>query len=436
MRRDRLAPAFAALLAGLLAVPTPARAQRQYIDVGSPDFRPLALAVVPFAAGPGAGTDAVDAYQTFRDDLALTGTFDLLDPRSFLADAGEGTQASAIRFSRWSDVGAEGLVKAAVKREGVQVAGELHLYDVRAGREVLYRVYRERTARALAHRFADDVLQYYTREPGVFRTRIAAVRKTKGAWEIVLLDVDGQGAETLRRETTIALLPTWRPDGGEVLFTSYRSGKPEIWAARVPDGAVRPVVALGDLASGGVYSPDGRRIAFTASVDGNSDVYLANADGSDIRRLTTDPATDTSPTWSPDGRRIAFVSTRSGNPHIYLMNADGSNQRRLTFQGNYNQTPRWSPRGDQIAFTARDERRVFDVFLVSPETGKIGRVTQDQGLTNEEPSWAPNGRLLVFVTDRGGRQQLVVSNPAGDRQRVVTSDPAGLGAPAWGPLPP
>jgi TolB protein len=427
---------LALLAASTFLAPSAALAQRQYIDIGSPDFRPLALAIVPFQSGPGAQADAVDVQQTFRDDLALTGTFDLLDPRSFLADASEGTQASSIKFRRWSDVGAEGLVKAAVKREGALVAGELHLYDVRAGREVLYRVYRERSARALAHRFADDVVQYYTREPGVFRTRIAAIRKTRGAWEIVLLDADGKGAETLSRETAIAMLPSWRPDGGEILFTSYRSGKPEIWALRVPGGAPRQVISLGDLASGGVYSPDGRQIAFTASVDGNSDVYVASADGTGIRRLTSDPATDTSPTWSPDGRRIAFVSTRSGNPHLFLMNADGSDQRRLTFQGNYNQTPRWSPRGDQIAFTARDERRVFDVFLVSPETGKISRVTQGQGLTNEEPSWAPNGRLLAFVTDRGGRQQLVVSNPQGDKQRVVTSDPAGLVAPAWGPLPP
>jgi TolB protein len=426
-----------ALLASLpLLAPSAALAQRQYIDVGSPDFRPLAIAVVPFQSGPGAQADAVDVQQTFRDDLSLTGIFDLLDPRSFLADASEGTQAGSIKFRRWQDVGAEGLVKAAVKREDALVAGELHLFDVRAGREVLYRVYRERSARALAHRFADDVLQYYTREPGVFRTRIAAIRKGRASWEVVLLDADGKGAETLSREPAIALLPSWRPDGGEILFTSYRSGKPEIWGLRVPGGAPRPVVSLGDLASGAAYSPDGRRIAFTASVDGNSDVYVANADGTAIQRLTIDPATDTSPTWSPDGRRIAFVSTRSGNPHLYVMNADGSAQRRLTFQGNYNQTPRWSPRGDQIAFTARDERRVFDVFLVSPETGKVSRVTQDQGLTNEEPSWAPNGRLLVFVTDRGGRQQLVISNPAGDRQRVVTSDPTGLAAPSWGPLPP
>ncbi|HET8723268.1 MAG TPA: DPP IV N-terminal domain-containing protein [Anaeromyxobacteraceae bacterium] len=423
------------ILALALTAPSLASAQRQYIDVGKPDFRPLALAIAPFASGPGASADALDVQQTMRDDLALTGTFDLLDPRSFLADPSEGTQASSIKFPRWSDVGAEGLVKAAVKREGSLVAGELHLYDVRAGREVLYRVHRERSARALAHAFADDVLQFYTREPGVFRTRIAGIRKGRGAWEIVLMDVDGKGQEVLRRETAIAMLPSWRPDGGEVLVTSYRGGKPEIWAFRVPDGTPRLVVSLGDLASGGVYSPDGRSIAFTASVDGNSDVYVASADGTGIRRLTTDPATDTSPTWSPDGKRIAFVSTRSGNPHIYVMNADGTGQRRLTFKGNYNQTPRWSPRGDSIAFTARDERRVFDVFLVSPETGAVSRVTQDQGPTNEEPSWAPNGRLLVLATDRSGRQQLVVANPTGDRQKVVTSDPAGISSPAWGPLP-
>ncbi|HYQ81892.1 MAG TPA: protein TolB, partial [Anaeromyxobacteraceae bacterium] len=69
------------------------------------------------------------------------------------------------------------------------------------------------------------------------------------------------------------------------------------------------------------------------------------------------------------------------------------------------------------------------------ETGKIARVTQNQGPTNEEPSWAPNGRLLVFTSDRNGRPQLVVSTPDGAHQRVITSDPQGLETPAWGPLP-
>ena len=116
------------------------------------------------------------------------------------------------------------------------------------------------------------------------------------------------------------------------------------------------------------------------------------------------------------------------------MKADGSEQRRLTFQGNYNQTPQWSPRGDLIAFTARDERRVFDLFAVAIDGGRIQRLTQDQGRTNEEPSWAPNGRMVAFTSDRGGVPQLVVADPGGERQTVISSG-AELMTPAWGPLP-
>jgi TolB protein len=426
------------LLALLLVVLAPVAAlsqQRQYIDVGSPNFRPLPIAIAPFKADPDARAAAEEAAQVLRDDLLLSGIFDVLDPRSFLADPSEGLLASSIRFARWQDVGAEGLVKAQLKRIGDGLSAECHLFEVRAGKEVLYRVYRDRSARAVAHRLADDIVQYYTHEPGVFRTRIAAIRKVKGGRELVLMDVDGRSPDVVHRESGLALLPAWRPDGAELILTSYREGRPALWALRLADRTARMLAAVGELSTGGAFSPDGRRIAFTASEGGNADVWVMNANGTSPRRLTLDPATDTSPTWSPDGKRIAFVSSRAGNPHIYVMNADGSDQRRLTYQGNYNQTPRWSPRGDLIAFTARDERKVFDIFTVSPETGKIARVTQDQGMTNSEPSWAPNGRLMVFVSDRTGRPQLVVSTPGGERQRVITGDPAELATPAWGPLP-
>ncbi len=419
----------------LLAVPALAAAQRTYIEVGSPNFQPLPIAAAPFSYEPGAQAEAAEIGQVLRSDLALSGIFDVLDPKGFLADSGEGLTASSIKFTRWRDIGAEGLVKALVRKTSADTAGEFHLFEVRAGREVLFQVHRgpPAAARLLAHRFADDVIQYYTREPGVFLTRILALRKTPRGREIVAYDVDGQRPEVLYRDAGIVLLPAWRPDGKAILFTAFRGGRPEIWTLDLATRKPQRLLSVGDLAVGGVYSPDGRQIAFAASQDGNSDVWVANADGSGAHRLTSDPAIDGSPTWSPDGKRICFVSTRSGNAHLYLMGADGSNQRRLTFQGNYNQTPRWSPRGDLIAFTARDERKVFDVFTVSPETGKIQRVTQDQGRTNEEPTWAPNGRLLAFTTDRQGRPQLVVSSPTGDRQTVVTRDDTEITTPSWGP---
>ncbi len=426
------------LLPLALLLPAAALAQqRQYIDIGSPDFRPLPIAIAPFRTAPEAEAGSAEIAQVLRDDLVLCGLFDVLDPRSFLADRHEGLTAPQIRFASWSDVGAAGLVKAQVTRTARGLRAEMHLFEVRAGKEVLFRIYEDapQRARAIAHRFADDVVQYYTHEPGVFRTKIAAIRKAKGVREVVVFDADGKNPEVVWRESGLALLPAWRPDGREILFTGYRNGRPELWTLDLSVRNLRKVVGMGELTTGGSYSPDGKRIAFTASENGNSDVYLMNADGTSARRLTRDPATDTSPTWSPDGKRIAFVSNRAGNAHIYVMNADGSDQRRLTFQGNYNTTPRWSPRGDLIAFTARDERKVFDVFTVSPDTGAIARITQDQGATNEEPSWAPNGRLLVFLSDRTGRPQLVVSTPTGDRQRVITNEAAEVATPAWGPLP-
>jgi TolB protein len=424
----RLLPA---LLCALAAAPTAAQ-ERTYIDVGSPDFQPLPIAVAPFA--PEADAVAREAWETVRSDLALSGLFKVLDPKGFLADPSEGLAAASIKFPRWGDVGADGLLKARfAPGDDGKATAEWHLFDVRAGRE-LATGSAAGGARPAAHAIADAVLQYYTREPGIFGTRIAAIRKARDGRELVLFDVDGKGSQVLLAEKLLLLMPAWSPDGRQLLVTSYRNGRPELWVYRLTDRSFRKLVSVGPLTMGGAWSPDGKRIAFTASQDGGAtDVWVADADGSNPRRLTRESSDDLSPTWSPDGKRIAFVSNRAGSPQLYVMNADGSDPRRLTFQGNYNQTPQWSPRGDLIAFTARDERKVFDVFVIAPDTGKITRVTQNQGATNEEPTWAPNGRLLAFTSDRNGAPQLVVSTPTGDRQVVVTAGRLPLATPAWGP---
>jgi TolB protein len=422
----RLLPAL------LLAWPLAGAAARPTVVVDAPDFRPLPLAVPAFLV-EGEPRAAEEAVEVVRADLALSGLFELLDPRGFLADAGEGLAAPSIKFGRWASVGAEGLVKARVRREGHAVAADLRLHEVRAGREVLQRSLVAGDPRGLGHRIADELVRHYTGEAGIFRTRLVAVRRVKESRELVIFDADGKNPRVLLSESALLLMPSWHPDGDRVLVTSYRGGRPELWVYRLSDRSFRKL-PLGHVAMGGAFSPDGARLAFTAADGADTDVWVANADGSGGRRLTTTGALDLSPTWSPDGRRIAFVSDRAGTPQLFVMNADGSEQRRLTFQGNYNQTPQWSPRGDLIAFTARDERKVFDVFVVSPESGKIQRITQDQGRTNEEPTWAPNGRLLAFTSDRGGVPQLVISDPRGDRQTPATTG-AELATPAWGPLP-
>src|SRR5262249_62185052 len=127
-------------------------------------------------------------------------------------------------------------------------------------------------------------------------------------------------------------------------------------------------------------------------------------DGHVLARLTNNPALDSSPAFSPDGSQIAFVSNRQGSPQIFVMPASGGAPKRLTFQGKYNQTPRWNPRSDkqQIAFTGRDERGVFDVFILDLKTSRIDRIVATAKGSNLDPSWSPDGRLLAYTSSRGG----------------------------------
>ncbi|MBN1203876.1 MAG: PD40 domain-containing protein [Myxococcaceae bacterium] len=422
-----------ALLLSLLLLPLSALAQAPVIQISGANFRPLPLAVpAPLSVDEGGKKLANDFDEPFLFDLRASGLFQVLDRASFTADPKEGVTAGSINFSRWADVGAESIVKVQLGAEGGTLRGELRLFNVGTGREDFKASHAVPTSepRQLAHFLADALYRHLTREPSPFLSRITFVRKAGSNRDIFVADWDGTNARALT-SGGIHLLPALGPDG-LVAYTSYRKGRPDLYAQR-PGEEASALVQNGQMATGVAFSPDGKRIAYALSQGESTQLYVANADGSAPKRLTDTPfGINSSPSWSPDGKRIAFVSNRGGSPQIYVMNADGSNPRRLTFQGNYNQTPDWSPRGDLIAFTARDERNAFDLFSVEVETGKITRLTQDQG-NNEEPVFSPNGRLILFTSTRDGTPRLYVMTKEGTNQLPLPMDKGGGLTPDWAP---
>ena len=430
-KASSLLPSLLFLFAALLAAP-PARAERPVIDLSGARVQtyPLALAPPLGAAEPGRAV-----MEVLAADLDRSGLFRLLDPNSFLADPREGIEPKAIDFSRWMSVGAQGLVKAAAQVTGDTVQVEFRLYDPARGAEQMHGTYSAPSSgqRQIAHRFADDLVRFFTHEPGDFQTRIAYVRETESGKQIVAADSDGYGTQALSG-TAINLLPAWTPDGRGIAFTSFRDGAAHLYLVDALSRAVRPLVLTGDFATGATYTPDGRRFAFSASVQDNTDVYLSSAEGGAPRRLTDSKSIDISASFSPDGKQIAFISDRAGSPQVYVMDADGSRLHRVTYQGNYNQEPAWSPKGDLIAFSGRDEHRSFDIYTVHLPTGKVTRLTQNAG-TNEKPAWSPNGRHLLFASTRSGKRQVWQMTADGQNQRQITHEKVGASDPAWGPLP-
>lgn len=373
--------------------------------------RDLYKIAVPAALGQPGAASQVQSITT--RDLEISSLFKVLDPRSFLADPED--EGMGFDVDAWRAVGAQGVVKSRVRIVGTKVQLQMRLYETARGRSpVLNRSYNgpETELRTMVHRFVNEMIDYFTGEPGVFGSRILFSRSLgRRHKEIFSVEMDGNNLQGHTSNGSINVLPAWGP-GGSIFYTSFING----WAQLFRAGRRDPVLGEAGLNMGAAVAPGGGRMAVVLSHDGNSDIFLANLDGSGLRNITNHPAIDVSPTWSPDGSQIAFVSNRHGSPQIFVADAGGGAARRVTFAGAYNQTPSWCPRGDTplIAFMGADGG-TFDVFTVNSGGGQITRLTQAQG-RNSDPAWSPDGRLIAFWSSRGG---IHLMTPEGLNQQLI-----------------
>ena len=82
---------------------------------------------------------------------------------------------------------------------------------------------------------------------------------------------------------------------------------------------------------------------------------------------------------------------------------------------------------------------VFDllghIYRVSADGGEAQSLTQNSGVAiNYQPRWSPDGRLIAFVTDRRGQNNLWIMNADGSNPRAVfTNRDVRAYEPAWTP---
>jgi TolB protein len=286
--------------------------------------------------------------------------------------------------------------------------------------------------RARLHRFADDAVGALTGQKGLSRTRVLCEWNPGDGKRIVVMDVDGYGMRELTGDKVLELGPRWTPDGRKAIYTSYRSGYPDVYIQTLATGAREKVAHYEGLNAQGDLSPDGRTLVLMLSFQGNPEIYARDMASSRLRRLTSHPATDTTPVWSPDGRRIAFVSDRSGSPQVYVMNEDGSRTERVTLRGSYNTAPDWSPDGTRIAYCALRSDG-FQIQVLELESGKVTTVTEFSGC--EDPAWSPDGRSILFSRKAGGRAELYVVDVNEQRTLRVSRGSGSFSAPDWSPIP-
>ncbi|MEI6972768.1 MAG: DPP IV N-terminal domain-containing protein, partial [bacterium] len=287
--------------------------------------------------------------------------------------------------------------------------------------------------RSLAHTVADEIVLAVKGSPGMASTKIAMVGARSGSKEIYLCDSDGQNMVQLTDDKSISIAPAWYPNGGRLVYTSFRAAFPYIYEINLAGASLSRsrVTSFPGMNMCAAVSPDAGRMAMCLSKDGNPELYVMDLRSKRVTRLTRTPAAgEASPSWSPDGRKIVFVSDSPGRPQLFVANSDGSSARRLTRRGSENVAPDWGRNG-MIAYTSLRDGH-YQICVMDMSSGEDRQLTSD-GADYEDPSWAPDGRHLVCSRSEGHRSTVYILDTMGDGLiRLVTAN-GDWRSPVWSP---
>jgi TolB protein len=365
--------------------------------------------------------------QIVRDDLERSGLFRSIEAPGVL------DETDRPELTDWRRRGADALALGSVTRlaDG-RFDVRFKLWDAVKGTDLGGQSFPVQPGdlRLAAHRVSDYIYERLTGDKGVFSTRIAYVSKAANRFTLRVTDADGEGGQIALTSPEPIISPAWSPDGRELAYVSFESGKAVVWAQEVATGQRRMLANFRGSNSAPAWSPDGQRLAVTLSRDGGSQIYLLDRQGGEPRRLTSSSAIDTEPVFTTDGRSIYFVSDRGGSPQVYRMPAAGGAAERVTFSGSYNISPTISPDGRTLAYVSRNGS-AFKVTTMDLASGQATTVSDT--VADESPSFAPNGRLLIYATRAQGRDLLMTTTVDGRVKARLISTSADVREPVWGP---
>jgi Tol biopolymer transport system component len=209
-------------------------------------------------------------------------------------------------------------------------------------------------------------------------------------YEIFVADLNGNIRKQLTQNKFYDAEATVSPKGDKIVFTSNRSGDPELYTMNMDGSDVKQVTNELGYDGGAFFSPDGSKLVFRASrprtdeevkqykdllskglvAPTNMEVFVCNVDGSDMKQVTNLGKANWAPYFHPSGNKIIFCSnhkSEKGFPfHLYMINLDGTGLEQITVDPAFDSFPMFSPDGKYLVFCSNRNNkgtRDTNVFL-------------------------------------------------------------------------
>ncbi len=245
-------------------------------------------------------------------------------------------------------------------------------------------------------------------------TRTSFAAGAAGNGSLVVANADGSAQRTIFEAAATDTLPgpAWSPRGDTILFGVgaflRRAGTAPARLMSVrPDASELQSLSDGATNDGmPSWSPDGNQVVFRVADGPTRGLYILDLDTGHRRLLPTGADRDTFPHWSPRGDWIVFTSQRDGDYEIYRIRPDGTGVTRLTHDAGHDAHASVSPDGEWIAYATskqgfKDEAlglilgsrpppfQSYGEIAVMRIDGTDGTVLTDNSIEEGVPVWVP-----------------------------------------------
>ena len=312
---------------------------------------------------------------------------------------------------------------------------------------------------------------------------IAFSSERNGNLDVYLIPSGGGNAKQLTSHSADDIVLGWSADSRSVLFSSNRGEDfmPQLYLVSTEGGM--PWKAGTDMGVQASYSPDGKRLAYNQKSQVywrkfyrgayQSDIMIMDVAAKKFTPITDFDGLDSWPMWGHDGF-IYFVSDREGNglTNIWRVSDNGGKADRVTsFKAGDVRWPAISSDGRVIVFEhdfgiwklevnskratqinlnidaetqenmtefqsfnseaddydlAPSSRRIAisvhgEIFTAPVEEGDIKQIT-DGPARDRSVAYSPDGKLLSYISDKSGREEIYVAPLDGSAEPQQLTD--------------
>jgi len=351
--------------------------------------------------------------QIVKDDLSNSGLFEAFLARQNVTNAqyylngelqNDGTRFNAV-FNLNSSNDNRTIFKGSVKGSNAQI-------------------------RDMAHFISNQIFKRITGLEGDFASKILYVSKNGNNYVLNISDYDGARVQPLLRSVLPIVSPRFAPDGKQIAYVSFESGKPQIFIQNIKTREREVISSHPGLNGAPAFSPDGKKLALVLSKDGNPEIYVMNLASKQLRRITNHFAIDTEPVWAADNQTLYFTSDRSGKPQIYRQQIASNQAQRITFAGNYNANPKVSKDGTSLVTVYRaDGYRNFQIGVHNLARRNLSVISKNE--LSDAPTISPNGSMIIYVAKQGAGEVLRLSSSNGRINKLLVQNAGDVREPSW-----